>query len=69
MGLTIFFLGLFKKVVIADGLEESILSIGYCPASWKIQQGLGVSILEAWIDALAYTLRLYFDFSGYLIWP
>ncbi len=65
MGLTIFFLGLFKKVVIADGLEESILSIGYCPASWKIQQGLGVSILEAWIDALAYTLRLYFDFSGY----
>jgi len=56
-GLFIFFMGLFKKVVIADTF-----------ASWATQ-GFDVAkelnMLEAWSASLSYTFQLYFDFSGY----
>lgn len=49
--------GLFKKVVIADNLA---------PYASRVFDGGGiVSIYEAWVGALAYTLQLYMDFSGY----
>ena len=57
MGLFIFSMGLFKKVVIADTF-----------AVWATQ-GFDVAttlnLLEAWATSLSYTFQLYFDFSGY----
>lgn len=57
LGLFIFSLGLFKKVVIADTF-----------AMWATQ-GFDVAtqlnMLEAWVTSLSYTFQLYFDFSGY----
>lgn len=57
LGLFIFSIGLFKKVVIADTF-----------AIWATQ-GFDVStslnLFEAWVTSLSYTFQLYFDFSGY----
>jgi len=60
VGLTIFVLGLAKKVLVADNLAEYAN-----PAFNAARDGQLLSLLEAWIGALAYTLQLYFDFSGY----
>lgn len=59
-GVTIFFFGLFKKVMIADGL-----ALYATPVFEAARQGYVLSFLEAWEGALAYTLQIYFDFSGY----
>jgi alginate O-acetyltransferase complex protein AlgI len=59
-GLTIFIMGLFKKVIIADGLADFV-----APAFDASRGGVGPTFLEAWCGALAYTFQLYFDFSGY----
>ena len=59
-GLTIFVIGLFKKVIIADGVAHYVGPVFDAP-----QAGLTLSFLEAWCGALAYTFQLYFDFSGY----
>ena len=60
VGLTIFFFGLFKKVVIADGI-----AVYSTPVFDMAQAGTPVSFFLAWTGALAYTFQLYFDFSGY----
>lgn len=60
IGMTIFTIGLFKKVVIAD--EVALYATPIFSAS---EQGISLSLFEAWFGALAYTLQLYFDFSGY----
>ena len=60
IGLTIFALGLFKKVIIADGI--SVYSI---PVFNAAEAGIILTFFEAWSGALAYTFQLYFDFSGY----
>lgn len=59
-GITIFFIGLFKKVVIADTLSP-IVSTVFSAA----ELGTDISLVDAWGGALAYTFQLYFDFSGY----
>ncbi|GIK98954.1 MAG: alginate O-acetylation protein [Alphaproteobacteria bacterium] len=59
-GLGIFTVGVFKKVVIADGL-----SAYSTPVFAAADAGLTVSTIEGWIGALAYTFQLYNDFSGY----
>jgi len=59
-GLTIFFLGLFKKVVLADGVAVYSSTVFDAAAS-----GATLTFFPAWYAALAYTLQLYFDFSGY----
>jgi D-alanyl-lipoteichoic acid acyltransferase DltB (MBOAT superfamily) len=59
-GLTLFVIGLGKKVLIADSLAPSTGSVFDGAA-----QGYAVTFIEAWSGALAYTLQLYFDFSGY----
>ncbi|HTE40347.1 MAG TPA: MBOAT family protein [Steroidobacteraceae bacterium] len=60
VGLLIFTLGLFKKVVIADGISP------YADASFNAAaDGQSLTMLEGWVGALAYTFQLYFDFSGY----
>lgn len=60
VGLTIFSLGLFKKVVLADGIAPFA-----SPVFSAAADGQTLTFLEAWGGALAYTFQLYFDFSGY----
>lgn len=60
VGLTVFFFGLFKKVIIADGLARYAT-----PVFDAAEQQYVLSFMEAWEGALAYTLQIYFDFSGY----
>ena len=57
LGLFIFSVGLFKKVVIADTLALWATS-GFDTATT-------LNFLEAWTVSLSYTFQLYFDFSGY----
>jgi len=59
IGLTIFTIGLFKKAVIADYLATVV-----DPVFASAVKG-GVACLDAWGGALAYSLQIYFDFSGY----
>lgn len=60
VGLTIFSLGLFKKVVFADSIAAYANPVFDAAA-----QSQSLTFFEAWVGALAYTLQLYFDFSGY----
>ncbi len=60
VGLIIFAIGLWKKVVLADGV-----AIYAKPVFAAAGHGATLSFLEAWAGALAYSLQLYFDFSGY----
>jgi len=57
LGLFLFGMGLFKKVVIADTF-----------APWA-DSGFGnaqaLNFFEAWSASLAYSFQIYFDFSGY----
>ncbi|MBI3154387.1 MAG: MBOAT family protein [Burkholderiales bacterium] len=59
-GLAIFAIGLFKKVVLADGVAPYADAV-FAP----VDAGLAPGAAEAWTGALAYTFQLYFDFSGY----
>jgi len=60
IGVSIFIIGLFKKVIIADHLA------GYATPVFNAADAGGTpSFFEAWGGALAYTFQLYFDFSGY----
>jgi alginate O-acetyltransferase complex protein AlgI len=60
VGLTIFVLGLAKKVLIADSLGDIAT-----PIFGAVASGGQPMLIEAWVGALAYTLQLYFDFSAY----
>ncbi|TQF00126.1 MAG: MBOAT family protein [Spiribacter salinus] len=60
VGLSIFVLGLFKKVVLADGI-----AVHASPMFNAAAAGASPTLLEAWPGVLAYSLQLYFDFSGY----
>jgi D-alanyl-lipoteichoic acid acyltransferase DltB (MBOAT superfamily) len=59
-GFAIFAAGLFKKVVIADNLAQFA-----SPVFAHLDGGGGVTASWAWLATLAYTLQIYFDFSGY----
>ncbi|MBX2853855.1 MAG: hypothetical protein KTR21_02645 [Rhodobacteraceae bacterium] len=60
IGLTIFAMGLFKKVILADSIAP------YADTAFDgVAAGATIGVLEAWAGALAYTFQLYFDFSGY----
>ena len=59
-GLAIFAAGLFKKVVIADNLAQFV-----SPVFAHLDAGGNVTMSWAWLSTLAYTLQIYFDFSGY----
>ena len=58
--LTLFCFGLFKKVVLADGIAEYVSPIYAFAAA-----GEPVTLMQAWIAAIGFTLQIYFDFSGY----
>jgi len=60
VGLSLFVFGLFKKVVLADGISEHV-----SPIYEMATAGSGVTLFPAWIAAIGFTLQIYFDFSGY----
>ena len=60
VGITIFTMGLFKKVVLADGI-----AVYSTPIFDFADSGFEVGFFDAWVGVLAYTFQLYFDFSGY----
>lgn len=59
-GLTILSIGLAKKVVVADTLATFAN-----PVFDSVSKGIVPGFIDSWTGALAYTLQLYFDFSGY----
>lgn len=60
VGMTIFSLGLFKKVVWAD-----TMSLYASPLFSAADAGVALAFSDAWLGVLAYTLQIYFDFSAY----
>lgn len=58
LGLCFLSIGLFKKVVVADSLSPWVIDVF---DTSKDMYSFG----EAWMAAIAYTMQIYFDFSGY----
>ncbi len=58
-GMTLLVIGLFKKVILADGIQPFVAPAFDGP---HLQALTG---FEAWGAVLAYSLQLYFDFSAY----
>jgi len=60
LGITIFAIGLFKKLLIAD-------KIGYYadPVFKAVAEDQLLTFFGSWCGALAYAYQIYFDFSGY----
>jgi D-alanyl-lipoteichoic acid acyltransferase DltB (MBOAT superfamily) len=59
-GLTLFAIGLAKKVIVADGLAGMTNAV-FAEAI----KGSAIAAADAWAGLLAFTFQLYFDFSGY----
>lgn len=57
-GIYIFCIGLFKKAVLADSLIN-VVGTGFDTGVHQLSFG------GAWLSSIAYTLQIYFDFSGY----
>ncbi|MET0744174.1 MAG: MBOAT family protein [Microvirga sp.] len=60
VGLVLLSAGLFKKVVIADSIAQYST-----PVFATFDAGGRLSVVEAWVGALAYAFQIYFDFSAY----
>jgi alginate O-acetyltransferase complex protein AlgI len=60
VGSTLFLIGLFKKVEVADRFSAIAR-----PAFQAARGTEPIGFLDAWGGALAYSLQIYFDFSGY----
>lgn len=54
-GAFLFVIGLAKKVILADTLAKLV----------SLYRSQAPSVLMAWLYAIAFTLQIYFDFSGY----
>lgn len=60
VGISIFCVGLFKKVVIADACAI------YADAGYgALRAGQPLDFASAWMTVIAYSFQLYYDFSGY----
>ena len=57
VGIQIFVVGLFKKMVLADRLSVFVDDVFFCPMAYD-------SLTVLWAT-FSYTLQIYFDFSGY----
>jgi alginate O-acetyltransferase complex protein AlgI len=60
VGLAIFLIGLYKKLLLADpvsGVADTVYGAAHA--------GQVLTWFDAWLGTLAYTLQIYFDFSGY----
>jgi alginate O-acetyltransferase complex protein AlgI len=60
IGATLFCMGLFKKLLLADSISP-YLSGFYADAA----AGNKVALLQAWLAGIGFTLQIYFDFSAY----
>ncbi len=60
VGISLFVLGLAKKVLLADGVAP-IADASFLAADGGDSPGA----LMAWMGLIAFTLQIYFDFSGY----
>ena len=60
IGLTIFVIGLAKKVLIADTLSPSASAAFDGAAAGNVP-----GLTNAWLGVLCYSMQIYFDFSGY----
>ena len=60
LGLAIFVFGLAKKLLIGDpmGQYADLMFTG-------VHNGVQPTVVSAWFGVMAYTLQIYFDFSGY----
>lgn len=59
-GMRRFLCGLVKKAVIANTVAE------FADAAWKYaDNGAAMPVDLAWLATIAYTLQIYYDFSGY----
>ena len=59
IAISLFAIGLFKKTVIADHIAV------FVPPIFDHPQNITSTLFESWAGVLAYTLQIYFDFSGY----
>ncbi len=57
VGFSIFIIGMFKKVILADTLSKFVDQVFSAPDQ--------ASRSYLWVGVLSYALQLYFDFSGY----
>ena len=57
-GFKIFLFGLFKKVLIANNLGILFDTI-------KVMDHTNLTFITAWLGIIAFSLQIYFDFSGY----
>lgn len=60
VGITIFTIGLCKKILIADPFGVQAGKVFDASAA-----GFPISLSDAWLGVFAFTFQLYFDFSGY----
>jgi alginate O-acetyltransferase complex protein AlgI len=60
IAITFFVIGAFKKVIIADHLSPRVAA-----AFTSAAAGSPLDLVASWTASLAFTLQIYFDFSGY----
>ncbi|MBK8816883.1 MAG: MBOAT family protein [Methylococcaceae bacterium] len=60
IGLSVFIVGLLKKVMLADSVGPYAKLVFDAAAN-----GLPLTLFEAWGGLMSYSMQLYFDFSGY----
>jgi alginate O-acetyltransferase complex protein AlgI len=60
VGIAVFIVGLFKKVVVAD-----TIALHVTPVYDGLAAGGTPTLFTAWLATIGYSLQLYFDFSGY----
>jgi len=60
VGVTIFTIGLTKKIVLADSFAQTASPVFAAAAT-----GTAPGLLAAWLAVFAYGLQIYFDFSAY----
>ena len=58
--MSLFVFGLFKKVVLADGIAPHV-----SPIYEFVSDGGQATLVQAWLASVGFTLQIYFDFSGY----
>jgi alginate O-acetyltransferase complex protein AlgI len=56
-GLSLIFLGLYKKMVLGDNLGH-VVNVGFINPA-------GMGTVDAWLAAVGFTFQIYLDFSGY----
>jgi alginate O-acetyltransferase complex protein AlgI len=60
VGLTMFLVGLYKKVLLADSVSGYVATVYGAAAD-----GATLTWFDAWLGTLAFAMQIYFDFSGY----